>query len=279
MINNNFIVHSSKESSDLKMSEIRFANLSFMDIKINGISVTVMFDTGATITVLKESVVRLIGADVTAATVKAGGSSGNTGEYQTAVLNQIILGSHEILDKEILAVPDEAFDFGTDNEGNSFAAGGFLGWDIISRFKWTIDSVNKTFLIENSTKTNEVHNLTWDNYPLIETVWKDEKIYLGFDSGHTESMLGVKMADKLENLEPAVDSTYGADGEITEDAYITKEFNFTILNTPVSLHNLIVLKREIFGQGNNNMKGLLGADIIQNKKWIIDYPNKHFKIV
>jgi hypothetical protein len=124
-----------------------------------------------------------------------------------------------------------------------------------------------------------LQNLAWNNFPLIEIVWKSEKICLGFDSGHTESILDVKMADKLEDLKPVIDSTQGADGEITEDAYVTEEFRFKVCDTTVTLSNLIVLKREIYGQGSNHMMGLLGADIVRNRQWVIDYPNKHFEII
>ena len=102
---------------------------------------------------------------------------------------------------------------------------------------------------------------------------------MGFDSGHTESMLDVKMADKLEDLKSVIDSTQGADGEITENAYVAEEFRFKVCDTTVTLSNLIVLKRGIYGQGDNHMMGLLGADIVWNRLWIIDYPNRHFEIV
>ncbi len=279
MANNSDNSHATIKISNLKMSAVKFANLYFIDVIIHGIQATLMFDTGASITVLNETTARLADGITAAASIKAGGSAGNIGEYQTVILNSIKLGGHEIEDAEVLVVPDEVLDFGVDEEGNTFTADGFLGWDIISKFKWTIDGINKTFRIENSTYSKQLQNLTWGNFPLIETVWKSEKILLGFDSGHTESMLDVKMADKLENLKSVIDSTQGADGEITEDAYVAEEFRFKICDTTVTLSNLIILKREIYGQGNNHMMGLLGADIVQNRQWVIDFPNKHFEIL
>ena len=279
MANNSDNSHATIKISNLKMSEVKFANLYFIDAIIHGIQVTLMFDTGASITVLNETTARLADGITAAASIKAGGSAGNVGEYQTVILNSIKLGGHEIEDVEVLVVPDDVLDFGADEEGNTFAAGGFLGWDIISQFKWTIDGINKIFRIENSTYTKQLQNLTWDNFPLIETAWKSEKIRLGFDSGHTESMLDVKMAEKLEDLKSVIDSTQGADGEVTEDAYMAEEFRFKICNTTVTLSNLIVLKREKYGQGNNHMMGLLGADIVRNRQWVIDFPIKQFEII
>lgn len=278
-VKNNFTVKFSNDITILKMPNVKFSNLYFLEIKINGVLVTVMFDTGATITVLNESIVDLIGAETTANTLNAGGSAGNIRECKTVLISKINLGSNELHEKEVLVIPDEALDFGLDEEGNKFIAQGLLGWDIISLFKWTVDRTNELFTIEKSYHKNVLHNLSWNNFPLIKIAWKDKTVCLGFDSGHTESIIGSKMIEHFDVLDSTIDTTVGVDGILEEEVYITEEFNFSIGKTPVSLNNTIILKRDIFGQGCTDMMGLLGADIIQNRKWLLDYPNEYFEIM
>lgn len=272
-------VNFSKNVSILKMSEAKFSNLFFLDIFLNEILITVMFDTGATMTVLNESTVKLINAEETNINRIAGGSSGHIQECRTVFLQKIRIGNSEIFQQEVLVAPDEALDFGMDEAGNRFMAQGLLGWDIISLFKWTVNRKNETITMEKSIHKDVLQNLSWNKFPLIQATWREKTICFGFDCGHTESILGAKMTEQLEDLHTTVDTTAGVDGTLEEDAYVTKEFNFSIGNTLVSLNNVIVLKRDIFGQGCTDMMGLLGADIIQDRKWILDYPNGYFEII
>ncbi len=275
----NLIVHFTNTESIIKMSKLKFANLYFLDIVINGELVTVMFDTGATMTVLKESMVNLVKAESTDTKFKAGGSAGNSIVCNTVLISKMLIGSNEIFDKEVLVAPDEVFDFGLDEEGNKFEAQGLLGWDIISLFKWAVNKDAQIFTVEKSFYRDVIHNLSWDNFPLLKVNRNKETIFLGLDTGHTETILGKNMIDKLDNLEKTVDSTVGVDGTLDEDAFITKDFSFTINNTSVLLKNIIVLKRDIFGQVYQDMMGLLGSDIIQGRNWILDYPNEIFEII
>lgn len=272
-------VHFSNTASNIKMSDLKFANLYFLDIVINGELITVMFDTGATMTVLNKSTVNLIKAETNDNNLKAGGSSGKSKEYKTALISNILIGSNEIFEKEVLIVPDEAFDFGLDDEGNKFSAQGLLGWDIISLFMWTVDIKNRLYTVEKSFYRDVVHNLSWGNFPLIKVDWNKKTMFLGFDSGHTETILGKNMIEELDDLEMTIDSTVGVDGTLDEDAYITKEFSFTIGKTSVLLKNIMVFKRDIFGKVCPDMMGLLGSDIIQGRKWILDYPNRIFEFI
>lgn len=275
----NLKVHFSNTVSIIKMSDFKFANLYFLDIVINGELVAVMFDTGATMTVLNESTVNLLKAKSTDTKLKAGGSGGDSIECKTVLISKILIGSNEIFEKEVIVAPDEAFDFGLDEKGNKFKAQGLLGWDIISLFKWAVNKETHIFTVEKSFYRDVIHNLSWDSFPLLKVNWNKETMFFGFDTGHTETILGKNMIEKLNDLEKTTDSTVGVDGTLDEDAYITKEFSFTINNTSVLLKNIIVLKREIFGQVYQDMMGLLGSDIIQGRKWILDYPNEIFEII
>lgn len=138
-----------QDKSILELSH-KFANLFFIDIFLNDNKITVMFDTGASVTVLNESAIKMLKAEITESTIKAGGSAGKVGDYKTAIVKKIDIGNNVIEEHEVVIVPDKALQFGQDDEGNLFPAKGVLGWDIISLFKWTIDDNKKITTIEQS---------------------------------------------------------------------------------------------------------------------------------
>lgn len=263
------------KKSILRLSH-KFANLFFVDIFLNEHRVAVMFDTGASVTVVNESIIHLLNAEITDSTVKAGGSAGNIRDYKTAIVKTLRIGNNVVSNHEVIIVPNEVFEFGFDDNGNSFPAEGVLGWDIISLFKWTIDDKKGNITIEQSQPKDPLHNLSWDKFPIINAIYKGNPIKFGFDCGHTESILDEGMADKLNDLHTSLDTTAGMDGMNQEEGNVITEFIFSIQDVQIALKDVVVLKRHVFGQSSEDMMGLLGADIVFGKYWEIDYPNKSF---
>ena len=109
---------------------------------------------------------------------------------------------------------------------------------------------------------------------MIAANYNEEEIHLGFDTGHTESMLGQRMIEKLNCKNQRGDLTTGVDGTTEEEVYTAERFEFSIGGTTIYLENVCVLKREIFGAKSDKMLGLLGVDIIQDKVVEIDYFNR-----
>jgi hypothetical protein len=262
----------------LKMPEQQFANLVFIDATFNGQPAALMFDTGAAMTMLRRSLVERINGKFANEKVKGGNSAGQALDMETALIPEIRIGSAVITDLSALVLPDECFDFGDDENGNSFSAQGFLGWDIISQFCWEIDPKSCVISLEKSRKTGKHHNLSWNNFPIIDCRWMNQNIKLGFDSGHTETMLDNTWQDKLEHLSSTTDTLSGIGGSSDETIAVAGSFEVTIGGKSIRLVNVPVVGHEIYGAGGNEMSGLLGADVVHNRRWLIDFNNHHFEL-
>lgn len=118
-------------------------------------------------------------------------------EAEFGKIDKLQFGDVIITNKEVVILPTEQLTFVIDDKGSKIKINGFLGWDIIQHFKWTINSLDKTISIEKPEFKECKHNLFYDVQPTIMVEYNCEQLYFGFDSGNTESTLGIGMYDRI----------------------------------------------------------------------------------
>lgn len=267
-------------SSDLiNMSKDRFMNLFLIDILVDGKTIPFVFDTGATITVISESIANSVVSIPLQDRVRAGGNTGRTQSVSKRRIPTFKIGSNLVEDLSVIVVPDKQLDFGDDKEGNKLKVNGFLGWDIISKFKWIINPISRTYIIERPKSSKNKELLHWDNMPIINAQYGKHHMYFGFDSGNTESMLSKEFIPFLKDKQESIDDISGLGGSIEEDVYKLKEIELKISEKSIELRNISVLKRDVFPTREFVVKGLLASDIMQKHKCIIDFVNQDFQLV
>ncbi|MBN1264893.1 MAG: retroviral-like aspartic protease family protein [Anaerolineales bacterium] len=268
----------SDHSNIVPIPDCSFANVFFIEPDINGKPIMMLFDTGAGKTVLTESDTVSVGARILEAGVRAGNNTGQIMDFGTAEIQNFKIGSVVIRNIQVIVVPDNFFEFGQDDTGKSFPAKGCLGWDIISRFCWEIDPANRSYGMKCEGSQKSLNNLTWDSFPIVSAKWEDEEIFLGFDSGLTETMLDNSWQKRLQNLRNTKDIIVGIGGSAEEDVAVADSFDLQIGNQTISLSSIPVMQHAIVGADSIKMSGLLGADVVQGRKWVIDFPNNTFMI-
>lgn len=263
----------------INMSKEKFMNLFLIDILVDGETIPFVFDTGATITVISETIANSVGATPLPDTVRVGGNTGRIESVSKKKIPTIKIGSNSVQDLSVIVVPDKQLDFGEGKEGNNLRVNGFLGWDVISKFKWTIDPISKTYTIEKPEWHKYKELLHWDNMPIINVKYDNHNMYFGFDSGNTESMFSKEFIPFLEDKQEKIDGIAGVGGIIEEDIYMVNDIELKVSNKIIGLRNISVLKRDIFPTTEFRVTGLLGADIIQKHKCVIDYINQDFQLI
>ncbi len=263
----------------INMSKEKFMNLFLIDISVDGETIPFVFDTGATITVISESVANSVNTIILPDTVRAGGNTGSVESFSKRKISTFNIGNNSVEDLSVIVVPDKQLHFGIDKEGNNLSVSGFLGWDIISKFKWTIDPIGRTYTIEKPKWYENKQRLYWDNMPIINAQYDNHHMYFGFDSGNTESMFSKEFIPYLKAKEEKVDELAGVEGIIEEEVYLINSIELTIGNQNIELENISVLKRDVFPTSDFKVMGLLAADIIQNYKCVIDFTNNNFKLI
>ncbi|WP_352419070.1 retropepsin-like aspartic protease [Proteiniborus sp.] len=267
------------ETEIIKMSKTKIANLFVIDVQFEDKIVPLVYDTGASITVISNSVSKLIDAIPTDDSIIGGGNANIRTSLTKNYISSCQIGKALIENILVAVVPDESLDFGVDESGNSLAVSGFLGWDILQHFKWTIDSQNKTFTIRKPANLANQGNLDWDNMPIIKAELDNKQIFFGFDTGNTESMFSHNFIPFLKTKQVKADAITGVDGVVEEEVFVAENIELNIGNEVIRLNNTSVLQRDIFPTKKYQVMGLLAADIIQNCRCIIDYAGRSFEII
>lgn len=275
---NNIKIIYGDSTSLISMSNEVFDKLFFIDILVDDRKIPLVFDTGASITVISESVANSIEA-VPISDLLIGGNTGNTKKVTKSIIPKFKIGNNTIKDISVITLPDSQLDFGFDELGNKLSVNGFLGWDVISNFKWLIDPHSRTYLIERPEETGNERQLFWDNMPIINAKYDKQQMYFGFDSGNTDSMFSKEFIPYLNAKEEKIDEIVGLDGIAEEKVYMINKIELSICNKNIELEKISVLKRDIFPTKQFKVMGLLAIDIIQNHKCVIDYTNHNFKLI
>lgn len=252
----------------------------FLDVVINGESYPFLFDTGANITVINEDI--LLNKDVhyLKDRLRCGGNAGKIiTDVKVGKIDKLQFGEVIIADKEVAILPSEKLTFIVDDSGKKMKISGFLGLDIIHNFKWTINSLDKTIRLEKPKFKECQKNLFYDVQLTIMLEYNDEQLYFGFDSGNTESILGIRMYDRIVSKNEKTDSFTGVDGTIEKTVYDVEEFKFKIENKEVNLKHIPMIRKDVYISKKFQSMGLLASDIVATKSWVIDFLNCHFEIL
>lgn len=118
------------------LSSSKFANLLFVNVQIGDVRATALFDTGAGMTVIAQSLLRRLRAAPEKEVLRAGNNNGVVRALQTAVIPNIRLGDVCMESCKVLVTDDADFAL-SDESGRIFPAEMLLGWDVISRYRWS----------------------------------------------------------------------------------------------------------------------------------------------
>lgn len=269
----------SDSTNTINMSKERFMNLFLINILVDDKSIPLVFDTGASITAISESVADSVGAVSLSDSVVVGGNTGKTETVSKSIIPTFRIGNNTVENLSVIVVPDNKLDFGLDGGGNSLRVNGFLGWEVINSFKWTIDPHRRNYIIEKPERSESKELLYWDNMPIINVQYDNHHMYFGFDSGNTESMFSKEFMGHLKIKQEKMDQIAGVGEVIEEEVYLVKSIKLNVSNENIELKNISVLKRDVFPTTEFKVMGLLAADIIQKHKCIIDFINHDFQLI
>jgi hypothetical protein len=272
-------INFSPSPSVIPIASVKLANLIFLNVTINDQIYPLLFDTGASITVVNEEIAQKVGLRILDKSVKGSGNAGKWIETKMGEIKALQIGENTFLDMEVAVLPSENLTFVIDEKNTKMKINGFMGWDIIQHFKWTIYKSNETIKMEKPAPQECISNLIYDIQPTISVAFKGELLNFGFDSGNTESILGIKMFERIQPLQQKSDSWIGVDGTIEQTVFDVEEFKFRILDKLIRLQHVPLIQQDVYHAKRVESMGLLSSDIVANKDWVIDFFNHHFEIL
>jgi hypothetical protein len=274
----NMHIRFTQDCSVIPIADVHLVNLVFLNLSVNGKTFPFLFDTGASITVLNAEVAEKISLRFLDQSVKGSGNTGNFIDTKIGVIETLQFGAITILGLEVAVLPSENMTFVIDELGTEMKFYGFLGWDVIRHFKWSINNSDKTIKVETSTPQDCLPNLTHDVQPTISVEFQGDQMFFGFDSGNTESVLGIKMFDRIQPKKQKNDSWTGVDGTTDQTVFDVEEFSFKILDSVILVKHIPMIQKDVYHTKSVESMGLLASDIVAKRNWIIDFPNQHFEI-
>ena len=266
------------ESQMLETVEKKLANLPLINIEIKGHKIPMVFDTGASMTIINESMLRIAGISSEGKEVIGAGNLGVKIKSNTKIIEELRIGKIVISDLEVIVVEDSILDFGVDEEGNDLKIDGFLGWDVIQNFSWKVNRINNEIEVSTSEQTENGKNLFWDNMPIVPVSIDKEELYFGFDSGNTESILGSNFNATLRKTHHEKELIVGIDGRAEIEIEKLDALNLNVCGSEIHLKNLTMLDRDVFPTTKYKVQGLLAADLIENKVLWLDFKNNKILI-
>lgn len=257
----------------------RMESLYLIAVELDDLHIPVVFDTGATMTVMNKTTATRFKAIPSSETVKGGGNAGQIFSANTAVIPLVHIGEVTIEDLHVIVVEDEQLDFGENDNGNQLIINGFLGWDIIQHFKWQYNKIENWITMSKPIK-EQVPSIMedWDNMPIIRTLINGKEELFGFDTGNTESILGDHMYNSLPKSSEGLDVFTGVDGNTEETVGIVENFALQVGKQIIGLDHISAINRKVFPTENEHINGLLGADILEGRNWTLDYSNRFLEI-
>lgn len=263
----------------LSFSEKRFFGLIFLPVSLNSHPMTAMFDTGAGMTIMPTRTAAAIGLEWDGGVRHGGNNQNQPLTLETGRVKHLQLETVTLTGQTVGVLPDSAFDVGQDDRGNPFPADLFLGWDVISQLCWDFDMERRQVSIAPGGTMAPSDVLSWDRFPFLRVRYHGAEVPLGLDSGHTETMLDNSWQQRLGDLRPATTRTVGVGSAMEEPVLLAPALELGIAGTRICLHDTEVLNRPIPGVKPGTLTGLLGVDILQGRRWIIDPMSHDFRLL
>lgn len=259
------------EPQVLETVDKKIANLPLINVEVNKIKIPMVFDTGASMTIINESTLKNASIVRDGKEVVGAGNLGAKISSNTKIIEEIRIGNIIISDLEVIVVEDSRLDFGADEHGNDLKIDGFIGWDVIQNFSWKIDRTNNDIEVSTSAQTDMDKNLFWDNMPIISVNIDSEESHFGFDTGNTESILGSNFDATLRKTYFEKELMVGIDGREVIEVEKLETLSLKVCDNEIELKNVTMLDRDVFPTTKYKVQGLLGADLIENRVLWIDY--------
>lgn len=271
-----FVENEMSEFKKVIIPEQGFANLLFLNVEINGKTFIGMFDTGASMTAMKQSLFDELDIKEEQETIIAGNNTGTILHPKAAIIPSLKIGKFETKNNLAMVLENEAFSFGTDENGRSFPADLLIGWDIISKYSWQCDMTKKLLFVKEGGSLPKAEDIVWNNFPLVHATWGNHGFIAGLDTGHTETILTKLWKKRLDVLAFREEEIYGIGSSKIMKQQYTKQFEFKYDTLNISLYNIDIFE-QIYG-APSEMEALFGIDILENKKWELDFLSRRFKI-
>ena len=237
-------------------------NHLMVPVNCKGVDNEFIFDTGANLSTITESMAKKMNLKLYESNIKVGTSTEIDVYTKLAVADSFYVENILFENLVFLVVPDEQMSF----PQIDYYIHGIIGFPAIYEMGEIRISKNGTISIPKEPTNKQIHNLCMEGLrPIVKIQSGNDTLLLTFDTGANFTDLSKKYYENhskyVEENGELVKSQRGSAGGITEvDEYLLKNFIFAIGTKTGVLPKIIVSLTEY--SFNKNYDGNLGQDII-----------------
>lgn len=259
------------------------AGLTTTKIKSNGLESDFVFDTGAGISCVKESLAKKMGIIILPDNnITIESFTGQKNKVLIGLAPEISIGKLKIQNTVFLVYPDSAFTFAN----GAYTIDGVIGFPIAKELGTiTIEKDKLTFSSVMVTCKNINKNLFIDQLRAIVMLkYKGDILPFNFDSGASESIFYKSFYERFKEeidhngINKTIKSSGAGADEITQDIIILNDQVIYLDNHALKMRNMQIDKNN-YGTYGKVSFGNIGQDLIsQFKKVIISFNQNFIKL-
>ena len=249
------------------LSSSSFANLLFVNVQIGDVRATALFDTGAGMTVIAQSLLRRLCAAPEKEVLRAGNNIGVVRALQTAVIPNIRLGDVCMENCKVLVTDDADFVF-SDESGRIFPAEMLLGWDVISRYRWSYSAKDKSLSVSLSEKTAEHLSPEIKQGPIVFPEYAGQCFKARVDTGHTGSIFSASWHSRLPDIAYHETEIAGVGASQYKRLPYVRVLQLRFQNQTIYLRDVDICDK-LYGQPAE-IEALLGYDFLEGRDWLLE---------
>ena len=249
------------------LSSSSFANLLFVNVQIGDMRATALFDTGAGMTVIAQSLLRRLRAAPEKEVLRAGNNNGVVRGLQTAVISNIRLGDVCMENCKVLVTDDADFAL-SDESGRIFPAEMLLGWDVISRYRWSYSAKDESLSVSLPEKTAEHLSPEIKQGPIVYPEYAGRCFKARVDTGHTGSILSASWYSRLPNIAYHETEIVGVGASQYKRLPYVRVLQLRFQNQTIYLQDVDICDR-LYGQPAE-IEALLGYDFLEGRDWLLE---------
>ncbi|WP_369013013.1 aspartyl protease family protein [Flavobacterium anhuiense] len=241
-----------------------------------------VFDTGAGISCITESIAKKMGVKILPDhNISVESFTGQKNKVRIGVASEINLGELKIDNAVFLVYPDKAFTFAD----GAYVINGIIGFPIIKELGTiTFEKDKLTFSKESESGTNEKNLFVDELRAIVMLKYKNKTLPFNFDSGAKVSLFNKAFyetfktdLDSIGTLETTKTSSAGAEVVSTE-VLVLKDQSISLGNKAIQLPKMEIAPKDYGVYGEVNY-GNIGQDILgQFKKVVISFDSNYLKL-
>lgn len=223
-----------------------------------------VFDTGANVSVITESLAKKYGIKTVGSKVKIGGSTGFKIDASIGLID-LKLGQVEVKNAYFLIFPDSALSFAH----GIYKIRGVIGFPIMYNLHEFIVKDDKFLIVPKQPEISSNRNLALDNsYPVIMVIYKRDTLPFHFDSGASNTEFYSLFLKKYKNeivgkckLQKTASASAG--GAVESETYIMDSVVISAGNSQCQIHSIRILQNDLMGFDVKYQYGNFGQDYIK----------------